>query len=350
METKTSQPLILILLLTVGLYLSGFLIFLTPLPLVYTLLRRGVLSFYATAFTAILAVALFYIFGFENLQQYYSQNNSLYLAFPLPFIELATEFPHPVLRFWGIGYFVFFVLMSYFVAVVLTHPKKGVRLTFFFALSLFLGVIVINLVFILPQAEILLTQLRVLLTQGLQKMIEVQEKSENDITTVLYLKNSLPVLVDYTVFLMPSYLLSRIALVFILNIILARRFLGKIFPEINLLSYARLRIPFVVVWFLIVSFIAFLLNDKITQISVLHFLLLNCFIVVALAYFLQGFVVLDFILDARKARPFTRFFIYASIYLLAPVMIVILTGLGFFDSWMDVRKLDRLPPSSQPSP
>ena len=104
-------------------------------------------------------------------------------------IELAKEFPHTVLRFWGIGYFVFFVLMSYAVAVVLTRPDKGLKLTIIFTIGLFLGVVVTNLIFISPQADVLITKLRDSLTQGLQQMIDLQEKSEDDIATVLYLKN-----------------------------------------------------------------------------------------------------------------------------------------------------------------
>ena len=340
MEQKFSKSIFFAFILTIALYFSGLLIFLTPLPLVYIILRHGLVPYYATALIALLLVAAVYLFGFEGLQNFLTKNDSWLLIFPLPFIELAKEFPHTVLRFWGVGYFVFFVLMSYAVAVVLTRPDKGLKLTIIFAIVLFLGVVVTNLIFISPQADVLITKLRESLTQGLQQMIDLQEKSDDDIATVLYLKNSLAVLVDYTIFLMPAYLLSRIAIVLVLNIILARRFFGRFFPLITRLSFARFRMPFVAVWSMIFLVVAFLLNYKFTQLTLPHFLILNVFIVVAMAYFFQGFVVLDYVLDARKARPFTRFFVYVSIYLLAPIMMTVLIALGFFDSWLDVRKLD----------
>ena len=65
---------------------------------------------------------------------------------------------------------------------------------------------------------------------------------------------------------------------------------------------------------------------------------INCLIVLMLVYFFQGIAVVSFFFQQKNAPMALKGFCYFLIAVQVYVLILVI-GLGFFDNWIDFRKL-----------
>jgi uncharacterized protein YybS (DUF2232 family) len=66
---------------------------------------------------------------------------------------------------------------------------------------------------------------------------------------------------------------------------------------------------------------------------------INCLIVLMLIYFFQGIAVISFYFQKKKSPTFLKVFCYGLIAVQIYFLILVV-GLGFFDHWINFRKLE----------
>src|SRR3990167_2557156 len=86
-EVKDRSPLFMALL-TLALYFSGLFVFLTPLPFVYLIFKRGEVAFYQPVIVAFAMVACVYILGLTFLANLYDKYPGLVWLLPIPSLGL----------------------------------------------------------------------------------------------------------------------------------------------------------------------------------------------------------------------------------------------------------------------
>jgi len=64
----------------------------------------------------------------------------------------------------------------------------------------------------------------------------------------------------------------------------------------------------------------------------------NCIMVLMLVYFFQGIAIVSFIFEKKRLPIALKLFIY-SIIAIQQILILVIVGLGFFDTWINFRKI-----------
>lgn len=130
------------------------------------------------------------------------------------------------------------------------------------------------------------------------------------------------------------FLVSYLATLW-LNILIIRNLLLK--KGITLKSMAQLncyRVPEYLVWAVILLGLALMLPGEAARaVSI------NCLIVLMLVYFFQGIAVVSFFFQKKNSPMFLRVLCYSLIAVQIYVLIMVIL-LGFFDNWLNFRKLD----------
>jgi hypothetical protein len=93
-------------LLTVFLFISGFLVVLTPLPLVYVSATSGRKNGFYTAAVSFFIVLILYLTVFSLAK---TPIGTQALSIPLPGMGLRSHFSLPAIEIFGGGFFFFFV-------------------------------------------------------------------------------------------------------------------------------------------------------------------------------------------------------------------------------------------------
>jgi uncharacterized protein YybS (DUF2232 family) len=120
-----------------------------------------------------------------------------------------------------------------------------------------------------------------------------------------------------------------------LNLLISRplfRFGGLVYPDFNPLN--RWKAPEPLVWAAVGSGILLLL--PITWVKLLG---LNGLIVLMTVYFFQGIAVMAFFFEKKSFPPLLRFMLY-SLVAIQQILLLAVIGCGFFDMWINFRKLN----------
>lgn len=134
--------------------------------------------------------------------------------------------------------------------------------------------------------------------------------------------------------IMPALFSMMIMFVVWVNILFIKTILMKKGIRLTQLeNLRRWRAPEQLVW-LAIAFTMLLL----VPVTGLKILGLNCILMLMPVYFFQGIAVVSFVFEKRRFPGMLRFFIY-SIIAIQQIFLFIVVGLGFFDTWIDFRKL-----------
>jgi hypothetical protein len=340
MEHKDKSPLFMALL-TVGLYFSGVFVFLTPLPFVYLLFKRGMDSFYRPVFFTVVAVCGVYALGLTVMTALYDKHPGLAWILPIPSLGLVDYFSRHIVMMFGIGYFASYVFISFSIAKALARPERLYRYASWSVIALFAIVLAINAVLVIPHAEKLLADYSAYMAKGVEQLIAMQDKEGVDNLELVYLKSNVDELIRYTLYLLPAFLFSSIASLYVLNLVLAKRLFSPFFPALVRFKLTAFRVPFSFVWCSVATVTTFLLNVKFFNEAVVHFLTVNVLVVIGTAYFFQGFAIFMHFLDDKRVFGLVRMGVYVLLLVFIQASILFFVSLGFFDNWLDVRKLDR---------
>lgn len=136
--------------------------------------------------------------------------------------------------------------------------------------------------------------------------------------------------------IIPALVIAATLFIAWVNLLLARPIFKKrnlFFPELGHLNLWKA--PDALVWFVIgCCFMMFQPN------SMLFMLGLNGLIVLMTIYFFQGVAIVSFYFEKRRLPRALKIFLY-SIIAVQYIVLLFVIGLGFFDMWMDFRRLEK---------
>ncbi len=137
----------------------------------------------------------------------------------------------------------------------------------------------------------------------------------------------------FMVILPGMFLVSYLTTIW-LNILIIRNMLLKKGVTLKSIEHLnRYRVPDFTVWAVILTGLALMVPSEPVKIFAI-----NCMIVLMLVYFFQGIAVVSFFFQKKKTPMVLKVFCYCLIALQLYVLILVI-GLGFFDNWINFRKL-----------
>jgi uncharacterized protein YybS (DUF2232 family) len=118
------------------------------------------------------------------------------------------------------------------------------------------------------------------------------------------------------------------------NLLLSKNW-NLFYPDFG--SLKLWKAPELLVWIIIGCGILLLFPNKTFKI-----LGLNGLLILITVYFFQGIAIVSFYFEKKKLPRFLRFFLY-SLIALQQIILLVVIGLGFFDMWLNFRKLEHSP-------
>ncbi len=138
--------------------------------------------------------------------------------------------------------------------------------------------------------------------------------------------------------ILPALAIATALIIIWINILLVKPLLhaaGIMYPNFGQLK--TWKAPDILVWGFIAS--GFML---IVQTNPFWIIGLNCIIILMTVYFFQGIAVVSFYFEKKQFPKLLRFSLYSlSFIALRQLLIFVVSIVGFFDIWIDFRKLER---------
>lgn len=338
---QQNKTALLMTVLTLGLYFSGIFVFLTPLPYIYYYLKFQNTDIYSTAWPSLFIVILIYLFGIDFFHGLYQKYPATIWLFPVPVVELIQYFSHATVQTIGITYFAVYLVIGFLIAKALRVSKdRAFKIFFVSVCAIFLATGFLLLVFIYPQSDLFLPAYRQYMESGMQQFIAAQEKAGIALDQIVYFKSQIPTFIDYALYLMPFILLVSLTIIFVLNLVIAKRFFVLADKNLKKINLSEFKLPFYLVWFVVGLSLVLVINEKLIGNQALYYLILNILLSLGVAYFLQGFASFIHFLNRRKIYGLFRFFAFILMIFMMQASVLVLTILGFVDNWLDLRKLD----------
>lgn len=180
--------------------------------------------------------------------------------------------------------------------------------------------------------------------QGIKESIKLYEEAEVDEAAIQNFKALSSALVSFSVMAFPSLLgISLLMGAFISYYgtkILWRVKLQNLSEYFDNRPAYMFRLPDKTIWLFIGScFLTFLGGDYFLPIG------LNGLVISFVLYFFQGIALIHYIFVTKNIPLFVRLLFYFFVAL-QPVLSFIVAGTGIMDTWLDVRKIEKKPPSS----
>lgn len=174
------------------------------------------------------------------------------------------------------------------------------------------------------------------LTVALYKSMGVSEEN------IQMISHSIPHIQYVMVRIIPALLFSSTLFVAWTNLLMARSLLkvrGLYFPDFGPLSLWKP--PEILVWGVIGCGLILLIPS-----SPVKLLGLNGLIAFLTIYFFAGMAIIAYYFEKKKFPRILRFFFYSLIALQQFILLLVI-GLGFFDVWLNFRKIGTPPPDPQ---
>ncbi|MBF0211464.1 MAG: DUF2232 domain-containing protein [Desulfamplus sp.] len=134
--------------------------------------------------------------------------------------------------------------------------------------------------------------------------------------------------------IIPALVITLLSFILWVNILFIKKILTK--KGISLIELESLnlwRAPDYLVW--VVIFLGILMMVFGKDIKMIAF---NCIMIIMPVYFFQGIAIISFIFEKKGLPTFFQIAIY-SIIAIQQVLILAIIGLGFFDTWLNFRKI-----------
>lgn len=136
--------------------------------------------------------------------------------------------------------------------------------------------------------------------------------------------------------IMPALFSVMIMMVVWVNTLFIKKILLKKGLHVSQLDgLNRWRAPEKLVWPVIFFILLLLVPIPTTALKIMG---LNCILVIMPIYFFQGIAVVSFVFEKRRFPGMLRVFIY-TIIAIQQIFLFVIVGLGFFDTWIDFRKI-----------
>jgi uncharacterized protein YybS (DUF2232 family) len=137
--------------------------------------------------------------------------------------------------------------------------------------------------------------------------------------------------------IIPALIVSFTLLVSWINLIISKPLFAKnnlYYPDSVPLNLWKA--PDYLVWAVIGSSVLLFFPDKVFKITGLNFLL-----VLMTIYFFQGIAIISFYFEKKRVPRALKFFLYSLIAIQHFIFLFVI-GLGFFDTWLNIRKQNNI--------
>ncbi len=313
------------------LYFSGFLVILTPVPLMYVWIARGQNVSLQAAGLASLAVALIY-FLFSHTA------GAMHLAYiPMPGQGMAEFMPSVFVKVFGVGYFACFAAIGLTLAWG-TRQRLSLMRWGTYALLSGLGAVTATLVVakIFGAAN---------LTEGLSAYVHylLGEIARGANLTAGTQNAQLAFMADHKdqvattiMHLMPSLIFVYVAITVALNAVVCRRILRTRGAESCANDMTGFKLPYWLIWGVICSGVVFFMDSYVLRSGLFGIFALNALICLGALYFLQGMAVTIYFM--RRIRfSLIRTLAYIAMIVFLQTVSIALVVLGIADVWADFR-------------
>jgi len=172
--------------------------------------------------------------------------------------------------------------------------------------------------------------------QNLDLTLELYRQMSMPEETIQTLSRSLETIQYVLVRVIPGMAVMSTLFVTWVNLLMTRslvRFRGL--KTLNFGSLTRWKSPEILVWVVIAGGLLLLIPVKSLKI-----IGLNIVIALIMIYFIQGISIVSFYFDKRKFPRILRWVLYGLIGV-QQLFSLLVIGLGFFDLWIDFRKIDK---------
>lgn len=323
---RTARAVAVSAVISVALYLSGILVMLTPLPLVYVTTERSRRGGVVATAIALAVVATFSAVAI-------SSPGMLGGALAVPASSLANFFPTPFLWFASVGYF------GFFAAVALALGEGALRcwgVVKWGGLALGLGLAVLALIALAggmvgPAAG---GGLKGYLIEIVGQIAAAGEASGN--ADLSLLAGNRDEIVAFMMGIAPSIVFVFVLFTVVLNMLLARRFIRGRHAFAHIHNAARFRLPDLCVWAIVAGGIAYFADAHFLRVGVLKVAALNVLIAFGALYFLQGLAVVVYFLQGVRT-PLLKVATYVMLVLFFQKIGMLIVAIGVADVWIDFR-------------
>lgn len=340
-QNQNRKRLLVSIFATIALYLSGFLVVLTPLPILYNLLRYPGKVIKSIALPCFIILLLIYLLAVDPLYSFYQSYPGWAWLLPVPGMNLLSFISQASVTLFGLVYYLFFVVVALVLSMVLLGKANPLHLIGKGTVIVFLFILVLYTLYSFSAGISPFDLLRQYFQLTIQEFIDLRQENPQSLEQIAFLKENLGSFVRYSVLLSPSVLFCSILAVMVLNLLIGRRLFSPYVKGLDSVKFSRWRVPFGIVWAVIACIGLTLTHRYLFEISFLFPIIINTLIVLTFTYFLQGLTIIVFYLDKKGVRPFFRIAIYCFILLLFQTLGIVIVSLGFFDSWFDFRKLTK---------
>lgn len=331
--------------LTLLLYSGGPFSLFVAVPLILFFSQRNSQSKFIFMSTLVVVLGLGYQFLLPFLVQKEAFFSHLIQFVDIPGIFFWLQYKSVnATALWGIGFLGFWFLAALLIGAL---QKKQASNPF---VGLAIGSLVLSglvtLLFLVTYRELhlsVLEELRTLLNSGFEALLS-QIKTTGEIAPdqMAVLSQNLQGMTRYTFMSLPSMLFSFILFLLSLNYAVSSSFLALFKVNLSIKRLSEHPLPFAWVWVVIAGVAWVLFRRSIEAVLplaqvgtpvVLNILISLCFI-----YFLQGIFILIFWIRRWNLGLLPRIFLLSLFLLFFQILLPLLAGLGFFDSWMNLRK------------
>jgi len=320
-------------LIAVCLYISGLLVILTPLPIVYVSATSGRKNGILTAALSFLTVLALYFAVFL-----FSPASAGTLSIPLPGLGLVSHFSSVAVQLFGGGYFLFFIVVALVLGEAVRRHwglVKGGAGALAAGLAL---VVLLALILQFSGAANIITGIKGYLEFMVSEIARLQQTAGVSNAQTAFLTDHGQEVASFVMGVIPSLVFVFALIAVVVNLLFSRRFirLPHLFSG-HMWDVAAFRISDFLIWAVILAAAAFFAGRYVVHANFLEFIGINAVIAMAAVYFFQGLAVTAFFL--RRVRfPLIKIAVYIFIILFFQTVGLLIVGLGLADVWVDFRK------------
>ena len=172
--------------------------------------------------------------------------------------------------------------------------------------------------------------------QNLELTIILYQEMGVSEENIRIISDSLAKIRNVLVAIIPSLVAASTLLLTWFNLLLAKPLLVKRaihYPDFGKLN--RWKAPEFLVWAVIISGILLILSD-----GPFRLIGLNGLLILLPIYFYQGIAIVSFYFEKKQIPRYFRVFVYILI-IIQQILLLFVIGLGFFDLWLNFRRLDK---------
>lgn len=315
---------------SIALYLSGVFAIFAPLPLLYLYCKKGRTPFYLAIAAAVLFLFVFYSVVLRSSYD----------------IFLPQLFGYAARSEWGLASYGAVYYLAYAAIATLlglAGEKDWSMRTVFarFAVAFFGFVALFSLLVYAFEGHSVLALIREEFHAVFAQLVELErERGTNSVEFDLLLAKKDSIVHSLSrVFVGIAFVWAW--LVSLVNLGLARRLFTALPIFSKLKPFAEWRLPFYTVWLSIAAVAFLLLHLYWIKLDIGVDVASNLLVVLGVLYVVQGLSVVSFFIQKWTGGGLARLAIYAAIVIFFQVVGLILLAVGFFDMWIDSRRLEK---------